>query len=162
MRIVMATAARPWYNEGALPGIGEDSRRRATQKEDNIVSGNHPRITRERKTVEAMIDIYCQERHSTGNGLCQECKALRDYARQRLQRCPYQEGKTTCAKCPIHCYRPAMREQIRAVMRYAGPRMPYRHPLMALQHMVDGRRKEPIGAGEGESKAAKVAKKSGP
>jgi hypothetical protein len=37
-----------------------------------------------------------------------------------------------------------MREQIRAVMRYAGPRMLYRHPIMTLQHMIDGRREKPI------------------
>jgi predicted amidophosphoribosyltransferase len=103
-------------------------------------------MERERKTLEAMIDLYCQGLHNSGDGLCPECHALRDYARQRLQKCPYQEGKTTCAKCPTHCYKPAMREQIRAVMRYAGPRMPVRHPLMTLQHMVDGRRQEPLGA----------------
>ncbi len=36
-----------------------------------------------------------------------------------------------------------MREKIRRVMRYAGPRMLLRHPVMALLHMVDGLRKEP-------------------
>jgi hypothetical protein len=29
------------------------------------------------------------------------------------------------------------------VMRYAGPRMLYRHPIMTLQHMIDGLRGEP-------------------
>jgi hypothetical protein len=105
---------------------------------------NHPRMTRERRTVEAMIDIYCHGQHGTSDGLCGECRVLRDYARQRLQKCPFQEGKTTCAKCPVHCYKVAMRERIRAVMRYAGPRMVHRHPIMALQHVLDGRRKEPI------------------
>ena len=122
---------------------------------------NHSRMERERKTVEVMIDLHCHDQHNSTNGLCPECEALRDYARQRLQKCPYQEGKTTCAKCPTHCYRPAMREQIRAVMRYAGPRMPYRHPVMTLQHMVDGRRKEPISA-YAEGERAKGAKKAGP
>jgi hypothetical protein len=37
-----------------------------------------------------------------------------------------------------------MRERIRNVMRYSGPRMVYRHPVLALFHMVDGRRKKPI------------------
>jgi hypothetical protein len=144
------------------PGIGEDTRHRATRQEACIVSSNHPRITRERKTVEAMIDIYCHDRHSTGNGLCPDCEVLRDYARQRLQKCAYQEGKTTCARCAVHCYKPAMREQIRVVMRYAGPRMPYRHLLMTVQHMADGRRKEPIDAGQAADKRAKVARKAGP
>ena len=57
---------------------------------------------------------------------------------------PFHEGKTTCANCPAHCYKPEMREKIRKVMRYAGPRMIYRHPILALLHIIDGRRKEPI------------------
>ena len=76
--------------------------------------------------------------------LCADCEALRDYARQRLEKCPFQAGKTTCAKCPIHCYQPEQRESIRAVMRYAGPRMLLRHPILTLCHLVDGLRKEPI------------------
>ena len=105
---------------------------------------NHPRIARERRTVEAMIGVFCPSQHGFGGGLCPDCEALRDYAQQRLQDCPFQEGKTTCAKCPVHCYKPEMRERIRAVMRYSGPRMLYRHPIMTLQHMVDGRRKDPF------------------
>ena len=97
-----------------------------------------------RKTVEAMIRLYCHDEHQTPAGLCPECAELQDYAGERLTRCPYQPGKTTCAKCPIHCYKPAMRDEIRAVMRYAGPRMITRHPLLALYHLFDGRRKEPV------------------
>jgi hypothetical protein len=63
---------------------------------------------------------------------------------ERLRRCPFQEGKTTCAKCPIHCYKPTMRERVRVVMRYAGPRMMLRHPSLAMWHLFDGRRKEPL------------------
>jgi hypothetical protein len=65
---------------------------------------------------------------------------------ERLDTCPFQAGKTTCAKCPIHCYKPDMREQVRTVMRYAGPRMLLRHPILALWHLVDGVRKEPVRA----------------
>lgn len=105
---------------------------------------HHPRMTRERSTVEAMIALYCHQQHGSNNGLCTECETLRIYAGRRLQSCPFQEGKTTCAKCPVHCYKMDMRERIRAVMRYAGPRMLYRHPLMTVKHMVDGLRKEPV------------------
>jgi len=69
-----------------------------------------------------------------------------EYASKRLDKCPFQEGKTTCAKCPVHCFKPDMRQQIRLVMRYSGPRMLLRHPLMAILHMIDGRRKEPLSA----------------
>ncbi len=101
------------------------------------------RMAREARTVEAMIALYCREQHGSGDA-CSECGELLDYARTRLDRCPYQEYKTTCAKCPSHCYRPTMREQVRAVMRYAGPRMLVRHPVMALLHLIDGLRKEPV------------------
>ncbi len=105
------------------------------------LTNQHPRMTREARTIEAMIRIYCRGQHGTRQGLCRECETLQDYAGLRLEKCPYQEGKTTCAKCPVHCYRPAMREQIRAVMRYAGPRMLLRHPVLALLHLlVDSRR----------------------
>lgn len=103
-----------------------------------------PRIEREKRTVTAMIHLYCQEQHRVQDGLCGECSALQDYAMQRLERCPFQERKTTCAKCAVHCFKPNMREQIRVVMRYAGPRMLWKHPVLAVQHLMDSRRSEAI------------------
>lgn len=126
------------------------------------MTNNDPRMDRERRTVEAMIGVYCQGRHGTSRELCQDCEALRDYARQRLQRCPFQEGKTTCAKCPIHCYKPEMRSQIRTVMLYAGPRMLYRHPIMALQHMLDGLRQEPFRPKQAQTAGVDAHKKARP
>jgi len=104
-----------------------------------------PRMAREGRTIRVMIEMYCRDVHATPEGLCVECMALSLYAMERLRRCPFQEGKTTCAKCPIHCYKPDKREQVRTVMRYAGPRMMFRHPVMAAWHLFDGRRKEPVG-----------------
>jgi len=103
----------------------------------------HPRMERERKTVELMIGLYCREQHHAGEQLCEECRQLAEYARLRLRNCPFQENKTTCGNCPIHCYKPDRREKIREVMRYAGPRMMWHHPWLAVGHMIDGRRKEP-------------------
>jgi len=93
--------------------------------------------------VAVMIAMYCHEQHASKE-LCAECRELLSYSQERLQKCPFQEGKTTCAKCPVHCYKPAMREKIRTVMRYSGPRMMYHHPVMAIMHLIDGRRQEPI------------------
>jgi len=106
----------------------------------------HPRIVRERKTIQVMIRLYCRQQHAQPrqeNSLCFECQELLEYANARLERCPFQEGKTTCAKCPVHCYKPAMRERVRQVMRYAGPRMLLHHPMMAIRHLLDGRREKP-------------------
>jgi len=109
------------------------------------MSDDHPRLKREEKTIAAMMRLYCRDHHGSKNELCTECSELLEYARFRLNKCPYQEGKTTCAKCPIHCYKPVMREQVRAMMRYAGPRMLFRHPILTLYHFIDGRREEPVG-----------------
>jgi hypothetical protein len=103
----------------------------------------HPRMTRERKTVEAMIRLYCGDQHHGEDGLCGECGELLEYAFERLEGCPFQEGKTTCLKCPVHCYKPEMRERVRTVMRYAGPRMLLRHPTLAFLHLYDGVKKKP-------------------
>lgn len=107
------------------------------------MSTKHPRLDREKRTVEAMIKLYCRRRHGSRQ-LCAECRELRDYALLRLDKCLFGEGKTTCAKCRVHCFKPEMRERIRGVMRYSGPRMLYRHPAMALCHLLDGLRKKPV------------------
>lgn len=108
------------------------------------------RLAREEKTIAAMVAMYCRDHHAhrprvtgAGGALCEECAALLDYARARLARCPFGARKPTCAKCSTHCYKPAMREQVRAVMRYAGPRMVREHPVLAAAHLADGRRKTP-------------------
>ena len=104
----------------------------------------HPRMKRERKTIEEMIGVYCHYHHGgTEDKLCADCSQLLDYALLRLKYCPFQEGKTTCGNCPRHCYKPDMRERVRQVMRFAGPRMIWTHPLLAIGHMIDGLQKEP-------------------
>ncbi len=107
------------------------------------MSSMHSRIERESKTVKKMIELYCQKHHPS-NGLCPECLSLMEYAHRCLEGCPFQEGETTCAKCPVHCYDPIMRIRISAIMRYSGPCMLYRHPVATLWHLIDGRRQEPV------------------
>ena len=68
------------------------------------------RMERERRTIEAMIRLYCLDLHRRGEDLCPDCAELLDYAQARLAECPFQERKTTCTKCPVHCYKPAMRQ----------------------------------------------------
>jgi predicted amidophosphoribosyltransferase len=101
-----------------------------------------PRIAREKKTMRAMIAMYCRAHHGSVKELCAACRELLDYAYCRLDRCPFGADKSTCAHCPIHCYKPAMREKVRSVMRYAGPRLLLRHPILALRHWLDGRRRQ--------------------
>jgi hypothetical protein len=84
-----------------------------------------------------MMMLYCHAHHS-GDALCVECHELFDYAMTRLDNCPFQETKPTCAKCRVHCYTPVMRTKILGVMRYSGPRMLFSHPLLTLRHILDG------------------------
>jgi len=43
----------------------------------------------------------------------------------------------------VHCYNAEMRERVRVMMRWSGPRMLLRHPVIAILHMIDGRRPAP-------------------
>lgn len=97
------------------------------------------------KTVSAMVRMYCRAHHAreAGRGPCEGCAALIAYAEHRLEKCPFEEDKTTCRDCPVHCYRPGEREAMREVMRYAGPRMLWRHPLLAVRHLWLERRGAP-------------------
>ena len=101
------------------------------------MKGNQNRLEREQHTIRVMIEIYCREHHNPANNLCIECQGLLTYAMLRIDQCPYQVDKPTCARCPIHCYKPAIREQVRQVMRYAGPRMIIYHPVLAILHSWD-------------------------
>jgi len=96
------------------------------------------RLARERQTIRFMIELYCRKNHlSEAGSLCPSCQQLTDYAMQRIERCPFKADNPTCARCTVHCYKPAMREQVRQVMRYAGPRMLIHHPVLAIAHLLD-------------------------
>ena len=98
---------------------------------------------REKKTVWEMISLYCRKKHGTVRGkLCDECKGLAEYAFQRSDKCPFMARKTFCSNCKVHCYKPEMREQIRKVMRYSGPRMIFHHPVMAIRHLIESKKEK--------------------
>lgn len=89
---------------------------------------------REKEVVELMIRLYCR-RHHGSKALCRDCRELLEYAQSRSEHCPFMENKTFCSNCRVHCYKPAMREKIRRVMAYSGPRMIFYHPILALSHV---------------------------
>lgn len=101
------------------------------------------RRRRELLALDKMIGMYCRHHHG-GATLCAECADLSSYARRRLERCVFGDAKPTCANCTVHCYKAEMREKIRTVMRWAGPRMLLRHPVIAVLHVIDGRRPAPL------------------
>ena len=93
------------------------------------------RIKEEKQVVEQMIRLYCRKMEGNKE-LCPSCKELLQYAVARLERCKFGENKPTCKKCPIHCYRPQLKEQMCKVMRWAGPRMILYHPVAAIKHII--------------------------
>ena len=97
---------------------------------------------REKRTVALMIRTYCRHKHGTKCNLCPECQSLLDYAMFRSDKCPFMETKTFCSNCRVHCYKPDMREKIRIVMRFSGPRMIFSHPIMALRHVIESKREK--------------------
>jgi hypothetical protein len=107
------------------------------------------RLGKEQKTLEAMVGLYCSAKHGPLDGtVCEACRELLDYAAQRLEKCPFGEEKPKCSQCTVHCYKPDMRERVREVMRFAGPRMLTKHPVMAVQHLVQGLGHKSRGAGD--------------
>lgn len=94
---------------------------------------------REKEIVGLMIGLYCRNQHGS-KALCPECAALEAYAKQRIDHCPFMQTKTFCSSCKVHCYKPDMREKIRLVMRFAGPRMIFYHPIMAIRHIIETKR----------------------
>ena len=95
------------------------------------------RMEKEKKTIGIMIQIFCSANHGTRSELlCPACTELWDYAKERLKKCPYGENKGACSKCKIHCYKPGMRKQITHVMRFSGPKMVTKHPLLAIDHLL--------------------------
>ena len=102
-----------------------------------------PRQAREQATMASMMALYCHDHHRTRGGCCDDCAQLLDYARRRLATCPFGEEKPACNNCQVHCYSASERERVRVVMRYAGPRMLFRHPILSLYHLLDKRREAP-------------------
>ena len=93
----------------------------------------------ETRTVAAMIRIYCLAHHGAEKDLCEDCSGLLADARERIAKCPFGDGKPVCNQCTVHCYKPEMRERIKTIMCYAGPRMIWRHPILAIRHLVRSR-----------------------
>ncbi|MBQ7981622.1 MAG: nitrous oxide-stimulated promoter family protein [Oscillospiraceae bacterium] len=97
---------------------------------------------REKKTVTLMIRLYCRKNHGVKNCLCPDCNVLSEYSEQRSDKCPFMESKTFCSNCKVHCYKPDMREKIREVMRFSGPRMIFHHPIMAVCHLIESKKEK--------------------
>ncbi|MFR4162883.1 MAG: nitrous oxide-stimulated promoter family protein [Paraclostridium sordellii] len=94
------------------------------------------RIDKEKEIITLMINLYCKKKHgSLKNELCSECKDLEEYVHKRLTYCKFGNEKSSCKKCPIHCYKKDMREKVKEVMKFSGPRILIYNPLEYIRHI---------------------------
>ena len=117
------------------------------------------RNARDRRTLAALFGIYCRAHHApaardagavrgdaTGRdagaaagrdagALCAECAEAMETALERTRNCPHGH-KHNCQDCTTKCSGGQQRERVRAIMRYAAPRMAFRHPIMTMEYLA--------------------------
>lgn len=94
------------------------------------------KVEKDKKTLEFMINIYCENKHKLGLNKCSKCQELYEYAANRLDKCKFGENKTSCKKCTIHCFHSEKREQIKQVMRFSGPRVIFYRPHHYIRYIL--------------------------
>ncbi|MEB3024802.1 MULTISPECIES: nitrous oxide-stimulated promoter family protein [unclassified Parvimonas] len=90
---------------------------------------------REKKVITEMVKLYCRKNHKKGE-LCDECREVLNYSLKRIDNCKYMETKTFCSNCKNSCYSPEMKEKVKKIMKFSGPRMLLHHPLLVISHML--------------------------
>jgi hypothetical protein len=109
------------------------------------------REVKDLKTLALFTAVYCQAHHAGPRAplhlvesalavvplhrypVCPDCAGFLRYACERRLRCPLEE-KPACKHCPVHCYKPGHREQVRAIMRFSGRTLMSRGRLDLLWH----------------------------
>ncbi len=89
----------------------------------------------EKNTIEAMTRLYCRYLHKSAE-LCKNCRSVLEYGFKRIDHCTFGPEKPACNDCKVHCFSAEMREEVKKIMRYSGPKMIYMHPVMALYHFL--------------------------
>ena len=95
------------------------------------------KIENEKRIIGYMIQLYCKKKHNSTTVLCLECEALKKYAIDRLTHCPFQENKTACKNCKVHCYQKDKRTEIRKVMQFSGARIMFFNPILFFKHYFE-------------------------
>lgn len=111
-------------------------------------------VARDLRTLAAFIRVYCRHKHAAAPKeavrlkdfdfaalriapllLCRPCAKLLGHAFVKRAHCPI-NPKPACKHCQSHCYQPAYREQIRAVMRFSGRKLVLSGRLDLLFHLL--------------------------
>lgn len=112
------------------------------------------RLEKDLRVLVCFIRLYCDHRHAEAakaafavqgfNGrvlgkrpfvLCHPCRKLLGHALVKRSRCPL-DPKPACKHCPVHCYHPTYRQNIREVMRFSGRRLVLSGRLDLLYHLL--------------------------
>lgn len=95
-------------------------------------------VEKDRRTLEAIGQIYCSGNHARvlkdEGGMCVECREAIEQTLDRTRSCPHGH-ELNCEDCSTHCQRGDAQARIKAIMRYAAPRMAFRHPIMAVGYL---------------------------
>lgn len=102
------------------------------------------RVQRDLRTLQAIGSIYCAAHHAGAlkddAGMCEECAAVIKYTHERASACPYNhEGN--CQDCKLKCNRGEQQQRIKAIMKYAAPRMLVKHPIMTMEYLAKKRKR---------------------
>lgn len=85
-----------------------------------------------KRVFEKMTILYCRGQKHPGSP-CEDCRTLIDYAFRRVELCPFEKDGTFCSSCKVHCFQDEMRENVKKVMRYSGPRIFLHHPILVMR-----------------------------
>lgn len=85
----------------------------------------------EKNVIRLMIHLYYKKHPSVDISE----NRITQYCHDKIDKCPMMKSKTFCSECKVHCYNDVMREHIRMIMRFSGPRMIFYHPILAMKHL---------------------------
>lgn len=97
---------------------------------------------REKKMISQMIALYCHRNHHTRGAPLSRVRGAERLRPRPLRALPVHGDEDLLRQLPRARYKPDMREKIRAVMRFSGPRMIFYHPVAAIRHVVETKREK--------------------
>lgn len=109
---------------------------RISNRYDEIIMLKNNRILREKTIIEKMIRLYCKN-HNDNESLCDVCDTILENVHYRIESCRFGAYKPVCSRCNVYCYHNEMKNRIKRVMQYSGPRMMIYHPILSILHFVD-------------------------
>ena len=95
------------------------------------IKGNRHKI--EAETISTVLALYCRKKHRCKTP-CIRCRIILDYALLQLCKCPYLDKKPKCSHCEMSCFKKEVRRELKIIMRWAGKRMIFYHPILTLLH----------------------------